>query len=316
LRDRSHIEPLQVFVYLQEAQWQDKDSTKSDDLFIYPTKPWGKNTISNFVIDENGIIRQQKEIPSFLYGSLKSDLRNPPQFAINYKQNGRFVVHIHNISHHGLLKIFIDDTLALEKPLLMHPESVEAEEIRWIEQWQRYQGRLNKAYGVDIPAGHHTIRVENDSLDWMEVSYYNFEKCGIRLKPDLDVMGLMVDQSALLWIRNSNYSWKRVKNAGYDSPIIKASIIVPKIKSGRYNIEWWDTYSAEIVHRQRVKISKHAVINLEVPAISKDIACKIIRIPKVKFWHVFSTIAIWLLVVLVIFMIYFRERIPALSARN
>jgi hypothetical protein len=250
-----------------------KNNTR--DVCIYPGKFWGKNEFSCFEITPNGCIENQESVPTYLYGKLKPEFRNPPAFKINYKYDGKFGVHVNRVSQNGLLKIYLDNKLVLTKTLPLGEGKGEWEKSEWKEKWKIFQGIYNKQYRIEVPAGSHEIRVENDGTDWIEISRYKFENCGIRDYPVIKLMGFLKDNNIFLWIKNNVYSWKNVKDNGLPQIIKNATISIPQLTFGDYKIEWWDTYLGKIFQVDHFSVNEKNY-KLILPSFQKDVACKII----------------------------------------
>jgi hypothetical protein len=303
VRDTSRLTDLHIIPYSECASWDTVLNFGKDSLVIYPNKKWERNTYSYFHIDNNGKVLNKQHVPSILYGSKKRDLRNPPEFHIKYHNDGRFEIHVDRISMHGHLKIYLDDSLALNMPLPLEPNKGDWEDIRWSEHYQRYQGRYNKTYAIDVPAGAHRIFVKNDSLDWFEVSYYKFENCGIREQPEIEASGIRIDQDAIFWVRNKNFAWKRIQRLGHDRKILNAALIFPQMQKGGYRIEWLDTYTGKLIKHDIVDVSGHAAMQLAVPPLQRDFAGRIVLLPEITRVQIILTLLLGLLVCLTVFWI-------------
>lgn len=245
---------------------------------LSPSKSWGKNTVSHFTIGSNGEINDRDQVPSYLFGKSKSDMKQPPEFKISYKSDGRFVVHVDDVSDFGLLKIYLDGALALEKPLPLGEGEGEWEQSAWKEEINMYQGTYNKDYGIRVPAGSHVIRVENDGRDWIKVTEYKFENSGINMGDRIKVMAVRQNQNYFLWLRNQKYQWQLVKNKEMPSGTeLTAKLNIPDIEPGMYQVEWWDTYQGTIFQHEAVSVTRQSEIVLNIPSFNKDVACKIYR---------------------------------------
>ena len=249
----------------------------SDNLVLFPHKPWGKNTEPIFRIKENGLIQNKYKVPSFLFGSEKKGMRQPPTFKIHYQNDGKFRVHVNHVSGEGMLRIFLDEKLAFEQPLRLAEENGDWEERIWREEWSIYQGLFNKVYEIDVPAGFHAIRVQNDGIDWLEIVSYQFINCGVQNLEVLNVMGIRQKSDVYLWIRHEESFWKNVRYQGEPRTIVNAKMNVPLLSSGEYRIVWWDTYQGREIQSEVVHFSGRDSLLLEIPDFRNDIACKIVR---------------------------------------
>jgi hypothetical protein len=82
-----------------------------------------------------------------------------------------------------------------------------------------------------------------------------------------------------LWIQNTQHTWKRVV-AGSSIAPVSGTLTVPDVATGRYQVEWWNTYSTSdpIMHSET--ITSDGSLTLTLPAaVSDDIAVKIKRLP-------------------------------------
>ena len=153
----------------------------------------------------------------------------------------------------------------------------EWEKSFWVEEWKRFQGVFNKEYGIPVPPGEHAIKVVNDGADWMEITMFKFENCGVQTAQLLKVFGFKKSKNIFLWVRNSNYIWSQVKHAGMPRSIRNAIIKIPGIEKGSYKVEWWDTYWDGKFEEVFNKVGQDKILELKVPSMHKDAACKIIK---------------------------------------
>lgn len=263
---------------IEDILIENNSSETTSSYTIYPTKSWGKNTILSFQINPDSHIENNDQIPSYLYGKSKLEMKQPPEFKINYPSNGRFAVHVDEVSDFGLLKIYLDGKLALEKPLPLGDGQGEWEKSTWKEEIRMYQGVYNKSYGIDIPKGNHKIRVENDGRDWIKITLYQFENSGINTNNKIEVMGVRQNLNIFLWLRNEKYQWQLLKNEKIQElPETTSVLKIPDLVIGTYQVEWWDTYQGKIFQRGVVSLTQNDEIELNIPSFNKDIACKIYR---------------------------------------
>lgn len=266
------IEKLEI----EDISIDSNNSPISGSYSIHPFKPWGKNTTSIFHIDSNGQVENKDQIPSYIFGKSKAAMKQPPEFKIKYQKQGRFAVHVDEVSDFGLLKIYLDGKLALEKPLPLGDGQGEWEQSTWKAEINMHQGVYNKSYGIDVPAGDHTIRVDNDGRDWIKITMYQFENSGINTSNKIKIMGVRQNTNVFLWFRNERYQWQLLKHEKiHQLPEITSILKIPGLIIGAYQVEWWDTYQGKIFQEETVSVTNADEIKLNIPAFNKDIACKI-----------------------------------------
>jgi hypothetical protein len=64
------------------------------------------------------------------------------------------------------------------------------------------------------------------------------------------------------------------------SIIENAVIPLPHLIQGQYQIEWWNTYTGDILKRETLEQPAATTFNLRVPAFDRDLACKITRLAR------------------------------------
>jgi hypothetical protein len=91
-----------------------------------------------------------------------------------------------------------------------------------------------------VPAGAHTIKIDNLGTDWITVSNYVFTNAGSPLSTY--VLHAANNKRAAGWILNNNYNWQYLKNNGGTAPAVinGASIIVPGMENGMYKITFFN----------------------------------------------------------------------------
>ena len=106
-------------------------------------------------------------VPRTLHGVRNHlDLHNPVEFDAEYAEPGAFAVRVGQTSGYGgsALIVTVDGVEALRKDFPGQTQTV-------LTQYQGY-------YAVPVTAGRHTIRVDNDGADWLEVEAYRFDNYG------------------------------------------------------------------------------------------------------------------------------------------
>ena len=82
----------------------------------------------------------------------------------------RFLVHVGNVSAGGLLEFQLDGQVVRTVDLPTGEGLGKASE--WQERWQIWQTEYDESFGIDVPAGRHTITLQNNGRDWLETAYF------------------------------------------------------------------------------------------------------------------------------------------------
>ena len=81
---------------------------------------------------------------------------------------------------------------------------------------------------------------------------------------------------AAFWLQNREASWKHLVVEGREpTSVAGLRVQLPGLDPGRYRVEWWDTWQGRVTGSEEVRADGD--LTLEVPAFTRDIACRIAR---------------------------------------
>ena len=94
----------------------------------------------------------------------------------------------------------------------------------------------------------------------------------------LRLVGLQGGQGAYLWISDPAATWWKIGVEGVRPGEIKgAALTLEGLPAGAYRVEWWDTRTGKVAGEAAARASAPpAPLKLDVPAFSRDIACKVV----------------------------------------
>lgn len=133
----------------------------------------------------------------------------------------------------------------------------------------------NGKYSLFIPAGKHTVVIENLGKDWVLVNYL-VEKALFKKSPHLNLYGLRGKGVTLLWIQNPLHTWElagKGKRAPGGEPATE--LLLPGF-SGKYRVIYWDTYRGKAIKTIILEASKNG-LRVDLPPIRRDVALRIER---------------------------------------
>jgi hypothetical protein len=244
------------------------------DAVIIPLGRWGKPEQNEFVALPDGTIEGDRRPQDLLHGEGHTDLRNEPTFAVNYPKPGQFIAHVTVVSNSGLLRIWVDDELKLEKDFPC-AEGLGKESV-WREEWKLWETTYDEDVAVDVPAGRHRIRIENFGKDWVRVTRYTFTGCKVLDKPNLLVCGMETDGLAILWLQNKDSDWYNHGGNGKVGQVDPCTVTLQGLPDGRYSLEWWETWKGALERKETVTV-KDGRLPVSVPALETDAALKLKR---------------------------------------
>ena len=254
------LRPIQVqAVSLASSSAQQKFSP----VLIAPFgADWGSRPRQNRCrVEADGAVTDLERLAGELFGNAPSrrEWRNPPTFEVNFPEPGRFILHV-STALHSVLEIRLDGKQVVRDAF---PGGAGK--------------RVARDFVVDVPAGRHEITLDNAGGDLIRFGYFILTNYRDAARyPDLDILGLRSEDMALLWIHSRLNQWY-FKAAGFDAePVGPAIATLGGLRDGHYQIEWWDTYKGEISKVEQTEV-RGGTLDLHLPAIEKDVACKVIR---------------------------------------
>ncbi len=250
-----------------------KDRTpEMRDAVVVPINRWEKPEHDEFTILTDGTIADGRAPQQLLHGAGHKDLKNPPTFVVDYPRQGRFVVHVDKVSHSGLLRIWIDGDLALQRELPC-AEGLGKASV-WREQWKLWETTYDEDIAVGVPAGKHRIRIENFGKDWVAVNKYTFTGCQIVDRPDVLVCGMKTGELAMLWLQNRSSSWYNHAGGGTVGRVDPFELTAKGLGDGKHRLEWWETWKGRLERAEEIEV-RQGRFTLVVPSLATDVALKI-----------------------------------------
>jgi hypothetical protein len=197
------------------------------------------------------------------------DKHNPVTFDVDLPWPTRLLVDVGGVSGWGgaALRIEVDG-----QPVVVQdfPNTNPPDKHDTLDQY-------NRIYAADLPAGHHTARVENTGKDWF-YSSFRFEKAVESQCPPLVAWAVTGKTVALAWTRVEGRTWRRVCALKEQLPPAPPSVLVlPGLAKGKWEAELWDTWAGKPIQSFRVKVPSSGEARIALPAIEKDLAVKLRR---------------------------------------
>ncbi len=124
---------------------------------------WESRADGPVVVDPLGGVKSGMVVPRVVHGVRNHrDLHNPVEFRVDYGEAGTFGVNVGDTSGWGgsRLLVSLDGREVLRRDFPGTSEKALTENRGW--------------YTVPVPAGRHTLRVDNDGADWFMAEGYRF----------------------------------------------------------------------------------------------------------------------------------------------
>ncbi len=281
-----HFQPLSQFV--EDVDWTRsnfRDAEVGAIDYITPSEPevsdlnllcaagWGDHPVRQYTILRDGAIENNEQLAQFIYPP-DNPLRRVQKFLVDYPMDGAFEVHVNKVSNYGRLQVTLDGDLILDQELPTGSGNGPWKETVFLERWNVYQSTYDRSFRIPVPAGKHTITVDNQGKDWLSLASYKLTNYQTNEKPNLRVYGLQNDAEALLWIQNTQHTWYRLFQKMQVDSVLPTFIEINGLQDGKYKIEWRDTYQAGKVEYADATCA-NGILQLKAPEVKRDIACKI-----------------------------------------
>ncbi len=248
------------------------------DAVALPRSGFRKPAANVFAVSDEGAVSNADEVLSPLHGGGHRDLVNPPTFEVTYPADGAFVIHVDKVSNGGLLKIFIDGQLALEKPLPCGEG--QGKSWKYVAQWKLWESTYDADVSVPVKAGARRIRVENQGKDWVSVTRYVFTGCRTRERQEVLCYALAAPGAAVAWIQNGESTWvNHAQHAGEIRPFPAGAYTLDGFADGDYAVEWWETWKGAPQRRETVRAAG-GKLTLNPGSVATDLAAKIVPLQK------------------------------------
>ena len=233
-------------------------TSQKSDLRFGPGGGFVAASQNEFVVGEAGAPPGMDKFPAFLQGQAHRDLiPKPLMFQVSYAQPGKFSVRVGQISKSGgHLKLSVDGK-----------EGVKGGDRDFAGSINDHEAAATEAVvQIDIPAGAHTITIENSGRDWLTVREFAFSDYA----PALAARARMGKEYVGAWIYNRG-QW----DASKDANLTPASgrILLTGLQPGRYRATWWDTHEGRNIDTSDLTVTKDKEsATVATPPITRDVA--------------------------------------------
>ena len=113
----------------------------------------------------------------------------------------------------------------------------------------------------------HTIKLKNDSMDWLKIKWFKFENT----VPDVEAYGISDKQAIYVWLRNRDFDIDNQKANLCQPGAIK---LINTFKDKKMNVSYYDAWTGML---KDIKIfdSSNNNLKIEYPGFEKDLLIKI-----------------------------------------
>ncbi|NQU95615.1 MAG: cellulase family glycosylhydrolase [Candidatus Omnitrophica bacterium] len=245
------------------------------DVSIPVADDWGNEDDREIEALNNGTLKGGK-LNMYLHGMDKQDIRVCPVFRVNYPRKGEFIITVDQVSVRAVLNVYVDGQkmFSREFPGETPEGKGNWKRRRYRDEWGIYQYDYMEDCKINIPQGEHIIRLENVGKDWLSIKKVVLTNYKKGSSMDIRVLGLQCGKEAIFWIQNKESNWYNSYKGIKPQEVKGATLEVLDLPNGEYSIEWWDTWKARPLYREKA-VSSGKGMAIKVPSFEKDVALRI-----------------------------------------
>ncbi len=228
--------------------------TSRGSLAFAPGGGWAKALQSEFVVGTDGAPSGMARFPSFLQGTAHREMMpDPIKFQVNYAENGQFSLYVGTIAAGGAhIKVTMDG------------KSVEHDFTA--SKSDTAPAASENVLSMEVPAGIHTITIENSGKDWAMLKEFHFSHYASALA----AKALLGKDYAAGWVyHRDNYAIPYTQ----EKSLISATgqVKIAGLQAGKYRVTWFDTRSGESLNTDDLLVAKKSdPVSVQTPAILRD----------------------------------------------
>lgn len=263
----SYIEPEDLYYHfetlaevVEEVPFVEKEMRPTEslvlgapgDLSLTPSLDWGIIAEDSIGISAGGqITPENPALSQFMYGSTwNTEYRSPPTFYVDYPVAGAFTVTTGSSTGASpQLAIWLDGSISLQQ-----------------------NANPATSYSINVPAGPHTIKVDNTGTDWIRISDYRFTGLGSKI----DAYSLIASDSTVAagWVLSNQYNHQVVPVFGPPTVVSGATCTVLGMTDGAYFAKWYNCLTGDVVALQALTASGGS-IDIPIPDLHWDLAFRV-----------------------------------------
>ncbi|RMG74966.1 MAG: DUF5060 domain-containing protein, partial [Bacteroidetes bacterium] len=222
------------------------------ETLLVPSLGWGELADTVFLLDAEGTLSPpDAALSTYLYGAVwNTQYRRPPVFQLDYPAAGTFSLQTGATQGQDPeITIFLDGLPVLQQP-----------------------GQVHQTYTLPIPAGGHSLRVENTGTDWITVASYTFAGLGSAIDPY--VLRSAGGRWVGAWLFHHRYTHAQLQSQGSPPAQVGAVLELPGSPAGAYEVRWYDCLSGAEQQRDTL-VSPADTLRLPIPALVWDLALEV-----------------------------------------
>lgn len=270
------LQPIDVAPPLSDS----RSPETFDDLTLRLTEPYGVRSSGVTRVLPGGGTAGAPPI-SFLMGPAKRDLATPLTLELDLPRPTSLTLRIGKVSDRARIRATVDGRVVAEFPFRAAPGP--GQEFESTKQFPEYggiwQAVFNKDRTVTLPAGKHTLRLENVEGDWVTVDAITIPGGRSSRMVSLRPLALQCRRTGttLLWLQDPDSNWANDRAGKTPRLWERTTVKFALPRPGRWAVTWWDTRRGVTLGAPTVvsPSGRDRSVTLPIPAFRRDIALQI-----------------------------------------
>jgi hypothetical protein len=252
-------------------------SAELDDLVAFPTGGFEKSKPDPLILQADGQVTGGP-LPANFFGPDKKEMRARMTLKVNIPKPGRFIVKVKEISNCSMLRVWLDDKAVADWPFSALPGSPDQKSTRPLNPGSpQFVATFDADRAIDIPAGTHTIALDNLAGDWLRIGSLTFTQAmPSHYRVRRHVLADAASGQVIGWLHDTRANWSTADEPA--KTFTGLSVRLPVSKVASYKFDWWDTRKGEIVRSDAARAQDGAIV-VPMPPLSRDIAFSAMPVP-------------------------------------
>jgi hypothetical protein len=201
---------------------------------------------------------------------------------IDLPRETQIILHVSRVSDYAMVRASIDGKPQTDFSLSALPGSPGVTHSDYREENHVYQSDVKSELALTIPAGKHKITFDMMAGDWIMLNNITFPHALAAKYAYLGALALQDrgTSQTLAWVFDTRSNWKDDQTDGSPPSKETVRIGIPNLAGGNYKADWFDTRAGKVIQSEQITVTPTDPDNLtlSVPAFTRDIALRLIRI--------------------------------------
>ena len=249
------------------------------DLVLTPDGGWGAKTEGVAAVGPDGTTQGATLLTHF-YGPDKKELCSVQRLSVNLPKPTTLKIRVLTVSVKGKLILKLDGAPLAEFLFDASPGKGDFESTKNFPEYGGiYQALFNKDCSVELPAGKHTLELENVEGDWINVGSYTFVGAKSSRYASLRTMALQDAKTGdtVVWLQDPESHWKNDRDGKTPTRWNGTTLAVPVPGRGKYAARFTDTRTGQVV---ATVTQSGPTLKLPVPGFTRDIALRVVPVTR------------------------------------